>query len=84
MSRFDQMGPIGQGHMTGRRMGRCAGNAADNNQITENLEMSQTTAGVRRRLRDGSCSERSGRRFSTDIQSGFGGGRGRGMARNNP
>lgn len=46
--------------------------------------MSQTTAGVRRRLRDGSCSERSGRRFSTDIQSGFGGGRGRGMARNNP
>jgi hypothetical protein len=36
MPRFDQTGPMGQGSMTGRRMGRCTNNGANvKNQPTE-------------------------------------------------
>ncbi|RPH31287.1 MAG: hypothetical protein EHM93_14200 [Bacteroidales bacterium] len=69
MPNFNQTGPMGQGSMTGRRMGRCTNNGANlkSNEVTtsENLTEKQPLSPMGR-------------------GAGFGlgrGGRGRGMGR---
>ncbi|MDD3961547.1 MAG: hypothetical protein EOL88_01710 [Bacteroidia bacterium] len=45
MPRFDQTGPTGQGAMTGRKMGRCAGVQPKEGAPQENLDTNAVTPG---------------------------------------
>jgi len=70
MPNFNQSGPMGQGPMTGRRMGRCTNNSA-------NLKKDDAST-PENPIENQSLQQRGGRGF------GFGrGGRGRGLGRQN-
>jgi len=73
MPRFDQTGPEGQGPMTGRKMGRCTGNAKDLKK-TENNPSGEQNDKSAENTRGGGFGFRRGQ---------AGAGRGRGMGRQN-
>lgn len=75
MPGFDQTGPVGQGPMTGRRMGRCANYGASLKNQNATPSDNQT---------EGQPENFPGRGFGFGLRrAGLGRGRGRGMGRQN-
>ncbi len=80
MPRFNQQGPMGEGPMTGRKMGKCTNYgekiASTEEQLNENVEIGGRGFGMRR----GRCFGQ-GRGFAGGEGQGFGKGRGAGRGR---
>jgi hypothetical protein len=80
MPRFDQTGPMGQGAMTGRRMGRCMQqdtnrNVADSSASDSNFSATNFRGrgmGMGRGMTVGGRGR--GGNFGMDCRAGFGGG----------
>ena len=91
MPNLDKRGPMGEGPMTGRRMGRCTNmgvgrrrqiieeNECIDNQINDNLEGEGFGRGRRRRMRGGLGSGMGQNRRIRGRMGRGGGGAGRGM-----
>lgn len=78
MPRFDQMGPMGQGSMTGKRMGRCTNFGAGRNRNGNTEEDAFNQYAEDRRPLGGDDMRIGGR----GMRMGRGMGRGRGIGRN--
>lgn len=82
MPRFNKQGPMGQGPMTGRRMGPCAETAAQQAQTDQ--EVLQGRGFGRGRMsarRGGGCGRGFGPAMDNAPGRGLGQGRGRAMGR---
>jgi hypothetical protein len=90
MPRFDKTGPIGEGPMTGRKMGKCK-NFDDKKGFVEETELEIINTnqargmgsglGRGRRGCGGGMGRTSGRRCGSGLRSGAGPGRGDGKCR---
>lgn len=86
MPGFNQKGPMGEGPMTGRKMGKCTNYGADNKSTEETLDnVAGRGLGLRRGLGRAAAGlgrgAGRGRGMGQGARLGRGAGRGRGMGR---